>query len=170
MKMKTEFTIADVTKALGPPREKIRAWIKLDFIKPTSPAAGQGMATLFSLQDVHSIALFLSLIDHGFHRATASDFVQQLRDCEREQNQEVEFIYLRESINRKTGKARKGIMALESGRKYKVDLDTGLTPYMRAVAMSADEDSPMVDRDWINIHIVNFGTLKKEVNEALAKT
>jgi len=166
--VKSEFTAMEIYEALGIPRERLRAWMKLGFIKPSLPAAGQGVTAKFTLLDVHGIALFSHLISYGFSRSTAGAFVKQLFKVEKEKRQEVEYIYVRESVSDK-GKVRKGIFALDA-KEAMFALATGLTPSMEMEAKkSAHKDYALADKEWLNIHVVNFGALRKRVNQLLEK-
>lgn len=76
--MKQEFTTFDIIKRLNIPRERLREWMKRGFIEPTVLASGVGTKAIFTLQDVYKILLFKHLIEIGFMRETAADFIKHL--------------------------------------------------------------------------------------------
>lgn len=75
--MKTSYTTFDIEKALKIPKERLREWIIRGYVKPSvQQATGQGTKALFSLNDVYGIALFRRLIDSGFSRESAAEYVK----------------------------------------------------------------------------------------------
>lgn len=76
--LKQEFTTFDIIKRLQIPRERLREWMKRGFIEPTTSASGVGTKAVFTLQDVYKILLFKHLIEIGFMREVAADFIRNL--------------------------------------------------------------------------------------------
>jgi hypothetical protein len=168
--MKTEFTALDIYKALEIRRERLRSWLKLGFITLTLPPVGQGETALYTLHDVYGIMLFHSLLEYGFSRVVAGDFVNQLICNEKENSDQpkADYLLLRESVNDE-GKVRKSIMAIEPGNR-KINLETGLTDEMQYLTKRTRfRNIPMADKEYRSLHIINLGRLRKEVDTALAK-
>ncbi len=67
--MKKEFTASDIQKALGIPRERLRAWLIQGFLQTSRKSRGQGKTRLFTLSDVYAIALFERLLAMGANGA-----------------------------------------------------------------------------------------------------
>lgn len=76
--LKQEFSTFDIVKKLNIPRERLREWMKRGFIKPTVKASGVGTKAIFTLQDVYKILLFKHLIEIGFIREIAANFIKDL--------------------------------------------------------------------------------------------
>lgn len=168
--MRTEFSTLDIVKSLEIPRERLRDWMNRDFVTPSTVANGQGTRAIFTLPDVYSVALFRSLINYGFSRAVAGDFVHQFMKIVNAgpDSKEVAYILIRESVN-SVGTTRRSITAIAPG-ECKVDLITGTTDEMQAVAkMAKHKNLALADKVWRLIHIVNFETLRKEVDATLAE-
>jgi len=70
--MRDEFSTLDIVKALDIPRERLRDWMNKGFVKPTTPAEGQGTKAIFTRGDVYCVALFQRLLEVGFKREDAS--------------------------------------------------------------------------------------------------
>jgi len=76
--LKQEFSTFDIIKRLNIPRERLREWMKRGFIEPTTRASGIGTKAVFTLQDVYKVLLFKHLVEIGFMRETAADFIKNL--------------------------------------------------------------------------------------------
>lgn len=73
--MKAEFAISEISQALNIPNERTRQWVRRGLIHPNQPSSGQGSKALFSRVGVYGVALLQKLIDRGFKREPASEFV-----------------------------------------------------------------------------------------------
>jgi hypothetical protein len=158
--MKTEFSTFDIIKALGIPRERLRQWQVRSFIKPTIPAEGQGTKAVFTLLDVYGVALFRSLLENGFSRAMAGDYVKQFIAQEEGEpdHQKTAYILFRESV--KNGEKVISVLTFARG-DWKIDLETS--------AVEWNEIKIEADKYWRTIYIVNFETLRNEIDAALVK-
>ena len=76
--MKQEFSTFDIIKKLNIPRERLREWMKRGFIEPTIGSSGVGTKAIFTIQDVYKVLLFKHLIEIGFMREIAADFIKNL--------------------------------------------------------------------------------------------
>ena len=76
--VKKEFSTFDIVKKLDIPRERIREWMKRGFINPTVKASGVGTKAIFTIQDVYKVLLFKHLIEIGFMREIAANFIKDL--------------------------------------------------------------------------------------------
>lgn len=81
MNRRDEFSSFETADALGIPIERMRQWMKLDFISPSVPAKGQGTKAIFKRGDVYRAALFLSLVDYGINRKYASSMSNVLMNA-----------------------------------------------------------------------------------------
>ena len=72
----SKFTTFDIIKTINIPRERLQDWINREFIKPTTPAKGQGTKALFTINDVYQIELFRQLIEFGFKREFANKYIK----------------------------------------------------------------------------------------------
>jgi hypothetical protein len=182
--MKNEFTALDIFKALKIPRERLRAWMKLGFITPTVPAAGQGIKAVFTLDDVYGVSLFCELVENGFSRKVAGNFVKEFREQVKKEKGSPSYpktTYIMFRWPGKTGKEFADVSRLGSGA-WKFDIESGYIDWplsnpkfkltgdeMRVPPRKGPEPPPYKDKNWRNIHMVNFETLCKEVDAALAK-
>jgi hypothetical protein len=70
--MRNEFSTLDIVKVLEIPRERLRSWMKEEFVQPSVPAKGQGTKAIFSRHDVYAVSLFNDLLGAGFRREIAA--------------------------------------------------------------------------------------------------
>jgi hypothetical protein len=75
--MRDDFSTLDIVKVLEIPRERLRSWMKEGFIRPTTPARGQGTKAVFSRKDIYGISLFDNLLDAGFRREVAASHMRE---------------------------------------------------------------------------------------------
>jgi hypothetical protein len=76
----TTYSTLDVVKKLNIPRERLREWVKLEFIHPTIPSSGKGTRAIFTDIDIVFILIFKTLIDeYGLQRSFASKLIKSLR-------------------------------------------------------------------------------------------
>lgn len=171
------YSTLDIIRALGIPREKLRAWMKDNFIVPTIPAQGQGTKAIFTLDRVYCIALFQSLLNRGFSRKVAAQVVDSFHfhawyDCETRifsNNWETNIHYI--------------ILQYETEEITKVPIITTLTNCSKEVEIKINLDNngelkfagasftttgkPKNYSGWRHLHIVDFKKIITEVNTAL---
>ena len=72
------WTTFDVEKIFQIKRTSLYEWIdpKYDYISPSERADGKGTKTLFSLEDLYRIALFINLLRLGSTRLEAADYIK----------------------------------------------------------------------------------------------
>ena len=71
--MAEEFTIGDIVRILGIPRERFKAWTFEGFVTASiQQADGKGTLNRYSSRDIYGIAVFDYLIKRGFSREAAS--------------------------------------------------------------------------------------------------
>ncbi|MBM9514715.1 MerR family transcriptional regulator [Desulfogranum marinum] len=76
VELSADYRSTAICKALGIKRERLKDWIKADFIRPTVPALGQGTKAGFTKGDVYAIALFIKLLGMGFKRDFAAQLIE----------------------------------------------------------------------------------------------
>ncbi len=76
--MKESFSTLDITKMLDIPRERLRSWMKEEYIKPTVQASGRGSRAVFTKRDVLVVAIFESMLNRGIKRSVASLLIVRL--------------------------------------------------------------------------------------------
>ena len=85
-----KITTFKISKKLNIKYGRLREWIDRGYIKPSTPATGQGSKSEFTLFDVYMVELFSHLLSRGFSREISSkcinsnlrENVSHLRDLE----------------------------------------------------------------------------------------
>jgi len=72
MEKRNSFSSSHVAKALNIEPERLRQWIRLGFLTPSTPAQGQGSRGVFTRGDIYSAELFRHLLDLGIARSFAA--------------------------------------------------------------------------------------------------
>jgi hypothetical protein len=165
--MKSGFSSFEIIKALDILRDRFREWQNKGFISATIPAPGQGIPAIYSAHDAHAIALFKTMVEAGFNRTVASDYVEKFkkREMGEPDYQKTTYILFRESA--KNGEKIKSVSTFANGN-FKIDLETGAMDQMKMLSQFPRYEG-WADKDWRIIHIINFGALCREVDEALEK-
>jgi hypothetical protein len=167
---RTEFSTLDIGKALHIPRERLRDWMNRGFIKPTVIAAGQGSRAGFTLSDVYGIAFFRTLVESGFSREVAADYVRLFLEREKDEPDHQKTVRI---VFKIMGKQISIMTFPRIEGKWKMDLETGLAK-MEGMGASPQRliekrfSEAWSDKDWQMIQIVNFEALCKKVDVALA--
>lgn len=74
------FTSTEVLSILELETERLRQWIKMDYIKPSIAATGSGTKNYFSKVDVCKIGVFKKIVDIGLNRWVAKRIIQKFSD------------------------------------------------------------------------------------------
>ena len=74
--MKNEFYSPEL-EIIGIKRPRLKEWIKLEYIKPSTPADGRGTKHIFDRDDVYTLFLFEELISQGIRRKLAGEIVKE---------------------------------------------------------------------------------------------
>lgn len=158
--MRDEFSTFDISKALKIPQPRVREWVDKGFFHPTQKARGQGTKAVFTRDDVYGVALFRLLIDSGFSRAVAGDYVSNFITYESDQpdRQKTAYILFRESVF--NGEKKIVVRTFAPG-DFKIDVITGLPDIEKYLRDSK------VDENWKIVQIVNYKKLCREVDAAL---
>jgi hypothetical protein len=174
--MKNDFTATEIYKALKIPKERLRAWMKLKFITPTLPVAGQGRTAIFTRTDIYCIELFKKLIANGFNRKGASDYLKGF--IERKEFKNCSYIYFRSTFDNGEHYVSAAIVPEDEivTKRISFDWKTGSLIFAVGIPIlnkgnNRDGINILSEKndDWDNIHIQNFKRLKKEVDEALKR-
>jgi len=159
--MKNTFSTFEIIKVLGIPRERLREWLKRDFIKPTISADGQGTKAVFTRQDVYGIELFRQLLERGLARDKARIFVKFFHDKMKEDIARNTYLIIRQGKlkpARKFGPETQDT-AFFAGDDEVIRLDIG----------STDIRGKIYDDNWQFIHVMNLKFLRKQTDLALGK-
>lgn len=194
--MRNEYSTLDIVKALEIPRERLRDWMNKGFIKPTIPAEGQGTRAVFTRSDVYAVALFQNLIEVGFKRSQASDFIYKLEKIggtERTNLIMCPIVRVGEEPMRhvvpdyrvpkfKAVQRIKGVPQTKrdpkrSGFKWESEdikvLGQGLhfvnsIKYLELAFFNSDGVPEYGGEEWEHLHIINFKGIRKKVDFALS--
>jgi len=80
--MEQYFTTKDIRERLGIPVQRHRVWVQEGWITPSVPSSGQGKSAKYSKQDIYGIALFRELIEGGFKREVAGEYINYLQSLD----------------------------------------------------------------------------------------
>jgi DNA-binding transcriptional MerR regulator len=161
--MKDEFTTFDIIKALKIPRERLREWMKLGFIKPTIAADGQGTKALFSRQDAYRVELFRRLIQIGLQRKLAAQFIESYNEPRGNHRWGESYLCIRLGARKTKPEYKYGTYFTKyiASDDQKIDLVKG---FIDDEALAAEFD----DR-WDYIQIVNLKRLEAATDRMLEK-
>jgi hypothetical protein len=152
------YSTLDIVKALNIPRERLRDWMTRGFIKPSLPSTGKGTIAVFTKADVFGVALFGKLLEKGFKREMAAEYIEMVLS----QNiyKALNFILFKSVI--RNGKRVVEIEEQIGKSSLKVEIDEK----GNAKVISGPFENPITE-EWEDIHILNVGNLFKEVDAAL---
>jgi DNA-binding transcriptional MerR regulator len=171
--MQNEFSTFDLIKALKIPRERLREWMKRGYVHPTRKAEGQGDKAVFLREDVYALALFRRLVDFGFSRKLAGEFVTGFTTRERNEppHQKSEIIIFHIKGDKIS------VLTLAHGSSKEVypylwdinsgSLSMGRIPTLAKIKLPSGEPL-LYSEEWDQVHMVNYRGLKKQVDEALS--
>ena len=153
------YSTLDIVKALNIPRERLRDWMIRGFIKPSLPSTGKGTIAVFTKADVFGVALFGKLLEKGFKREMAAEYIEMVLS----QNiyKALNFILFKSLI--RDGKRVVEIEEQIGKSSLKVEIDEK----GNAKVISGPFENPIAE-EWEDIHILNVGNLFKEVDTALS--
>jgi hypothetical protein len=157
----TSFSTLDIGRALDIPRERLRDWMNRRFVQPTVNATGQGRKAVFTRSDVYGIAFFRTLIESGFSREVAADYVRLFLEREKNEPDHQKTVRIVFKIRVK----HISVMTFPRTEGKWMDLETGWTKMEETGALPPEG---WRDKDWQMIQIVNFEALCKKVDAALA--
>ena len=152
------YSTLDITKALSIPRERLRDWMVRGFIIPSLPSTSKGTIAIFTKDDVLCVALFQKLIDLGYKRENAGEYIDILTNTSMIPH--IRFVTLKHKV--------------ENGEtKTESEMQIGDGTLNLSIASNGNIDSgpfsPLNCSEWEGIHIINIMTIKKEVDAALAE-
>ena len=161
--MKDEFTTFDIIKALKIPRERLREWMKLGFIKPTIDADGQGTKSIFTRQDTYRVELFSQLLKMGFQRKLASKFIESYSEPRGKHRWGQSYLVIRLGARTTRNQDKDGFYFTKTiaSSDQKIDLVKGF--------IDEEEISAELDERWDYIQIVNLKRLERETDKKLEK-
>ena len=153
------YSTLDIVKALNIPRERLRDWMTRGFIKPSLPSTGKGTIAIFTKADVFGVALFGKLLEKGFKREMAAEYIEMVvgQNLYRGLN-----LILFKSIIRDGNR----VVEIEDQRG-KSSLKVEIDEKGNAKIISGSFERPVTE-EWEDIHILNVKNLFKEVDAALS--
>jgi len=173
--MRNEFSTFDIVKALGIPRERLKDWMNNGFVKPTIPAEGQGTKAIFTRVDLYLTELFRDLLNKGFKRGIAADFIRKISDIfklnEKGPGESAEWLAV--IIFRYAQGDNQPVSANLIADPYKGSIDTawgqsGIVNLQTGELDTSDsEDWWIFSENWDYSLTINFKTLRIRVDKAL---
>ncbi len=184
----TYYSTYNIIKALDIPRERLRSWMKDEFIVPSIKADGQGTKALFNIWDVYGVAIFQDLLNTGLTRKFAGDFVGGFID-ETQKDPEIRPAFLIVWQNSSNGEIVDSIVISNQKNdkaehiEMGVDLSTGKVVYRQSKKYRKWLLDRGVQRDeisynfssipkelglWTHIHIIDITAIRKRVDARLA--
>ena len=152
------YSTLDIVKALNIPRERLRDWMTRGFIKPSLPSTGKGTIAIFTKADVFGVALFGKLLEKGFKREMAAEYIEMV--VGQKLYGSLNFILFKSVIR-------------DDKRVIDVEYQIGKGPLKveidkkgNAKVISGSFEDP-IDEEWEDIHILNVEKLRNEVDAAL---
>lgn len=162
--MRNEYSTFDIVKTLKIQREKLKDWMTQGFIKPSIPAPGQGRKAIFTLLDVYGIGLFARLIEFGFKRHLAAEFIHSFI-AQQWRAERTEYILFR-CIRQDEGY---GIQVSTFEQGEAISLETGGLAILSELSEFQDEQLKRAsgDKNWVTMVIINFSKLREDIDNLL---
>jgi DNA-binding transcriptional MerR regulator len=167
MKPEKTYSTLDIAKKLGIERERLRVWVDRGYIKPSiQKAEGQGTKSLFSHLDIYAIALFRHLVEKvRYPRDEASRFVERwVENAKKRPISAVGLYNLLIFIRDADGEIYATHYSIMGG-SYGDASDLNIHTYG---AVMLEIQRVTEGREWMDLFVVNFGRIIKEVNAALS--
>ena len=135
-----------------------------NFIRPSVPAPGQGQKAIFTPLDVYGIGLFARLIEFGFKRRLASEFIHSFI-AQQWRAERTEYILFR-CVRQDEGY---GIQVSTFEQGEAISLETGGLAILSEFSKFQDEQLKRAsgDKNWATMVIVNFGKLREDIDNSL---
>ena len=173
--MQTEFTTSDIGKALGIPRERLKDWMNLGYVRPKIPAEGAGTKAIFSIQDLYKICLFQHLLNHGFRRDHASEIVNFFE--ERVLPNDSYLIIRYNTMDEEGAVASRAANPVSQESRAIIDLRTGIAVIQNDKdALRSAWGAPIQAHDpenggenWDHMVLINIKNIRSRVEKVVAK-
>ena len=151
------YSTIDISKALKIKRERLREWMIREFVKPSLPANNKGTIAIFTRDDVISVALFQKLVDIGFKREAAAEYIDQM--IKANLVGAVSFLVMQYVV-----KDEEPVINIVSqlGNELELKIESNGNILLNKFQESIPES-------WEGIHIINMLNLEKKVDAALSK-
>ena len=161
--MQNEFTTFDIIKALEIPRERLREWMKLGFIKPTQEADGKGTKAIFTKQDCYRVELFRQLLQMGLQRKLASQFIESYNEPRGKHKWGESYLVIRLGARRNRPEDVHGTYFTKyiASDDQKIDLAKGF--------IDDDRLAANFDERWDYVQLVNLKRLEQQTDMKLEK-
>lgn len=179
--MKKTFSTLDITKIMNIPRERLRSWMKEEYIKPSVKANGRGTRAEFTKRDVYSVAIFESLLNRGIKRIVASTLINRLLKEDSTLSQDyfiIRNLSEKENIQINSFSAKAVGVDLTTGAVYrplnqydgylqkdKTGKDVPFMPFNQRNQSSVFNST----EDWDSMTILNVSGIKESVDAAIIK-
>ena len=89
------FTTGEVCRGLDFKTERFRVWQVKGYVQPTEESEGQGKPAYWSILDAAICKLFANLLEIGFSRKNAGEFIKAFRRAANPQDAKYILIYKR---------------------------------------------------------------------------
>ncbi len=154
------YSTIDISKVLNISRERLRDWMVKGFIIPSLPSISKGTIAIFTRADVLSVALLNRLIERGFKRETASEYVSTLINAQPKPIDVVNYIILKSLII--DGEADYSAVPCYQNIPIDLKIDTNGN-------IVSGPFGPININEWEDLHIINMIKLRHEVDVELKK-
>jgi hypothetical protein len=142
------FSTFEAIKIIGIKRERLKDWLERGFLKPTRvEETGPGLKAYFDRWGLYMIRLFHHLVEHGISRKEASRWIFEMSEDRSGGHPLGEF------MQRNFGFI---LVERKDGKVVDLRLITGSLSHLR------------VQDDIDDAFIINFGRVRKDVNEGIA--
>jgi hypothetical protein len=159
------FTTTQVCEVHNLNLERLKDWMRRGYVRPTKPAPKQGKKATFLLPDVYGIGLFKDLIENGYKRDAAAEYVR--RFLTNPKAIDAHYILFRPKAG---GPIEATILGPGESKICLENAVAGSGP-QRAENLPPWHPGPsttMGDKNWMHMHFVNFKNLKKRIDNAIA--
>lgn len=141
--MKTTYSTFEICEVLELPYERFRQWQRKGDVTSMVEAQGQGSRAALSRQDAYRIEQYRRLVELGYKRSVAAQFINELKDEDLEKNNYV-------------------VYSIEI-----VDSNAKIFPKFFINKKSTFEF--LDSYKWKEVHLINLGNLKNSIDSALAE-
>ena len=139
------------------PTQRVRVWLNAGYITASHESEGQGRKAFFTRSDLYRVALFVKLLDKGFKRDLAGEYLKGLKGLPVEFVDKVPYLSF---IHKKIG----GEYIVEPRPLMGHEIRITIGPDYINIGGSGKEGS---ECDWEDVLIINYAKIREGVNELL---
>lgn len=152
-----KYTMKVFPDKFGLDTQRVRIWLNEGYVTASHKSEGQGKKAFFTVSDLYRVALFVKLLEKGFKRDLAGEYLQGLRERPAEFVDKVSYLFF---ITQKTGEEstvdEKSVMGFDVG--------VNLGPDYVAIGGGGKEGN---ECDWEDVLILNYAKIRGGVDELL---